>query len=167
MIFSIGTSNRSLPEFLRELDRRKITCIVDVRSSPWSRNAPFCAPAIERWSERHGVLYRREGEILGGRSELPLDDPRYTDRLGAIISAACREPVAIFCAEGDPADCHRSWDIGASLLVRYGVIVRGILRDGREEDITDTLARVNPSSFRDEIRPALSRQINFFSPNLL
>lgn len=162
MIFSLGTSNRTLPEFLRELDKRKITSIVDVRSSPWSRNAPFCAPAIERWSERHGVLYRREGEILGGRSDVPLDDPRYIDTLGAIISAACQENIAIFCAEGDPADCHRTYDIGASLLIRHGVIVRSILRDGRDEDITDTLARVCPGDFRPEVRSLLTSQFELF-----
>jgi uncharacterized protein (DUF488 family) len=50
MIFTIGYSNRSLPEFVGELRKRAITQIIDVRSSPWSRNAPFNASQIERWS---------------------------------------------------------------------------------------------------------------------
>lgn len=162
MIFTIGYSNRTLPEFLGELDRRSITQIVDVRSSPWSRNAAFNAPQIEKWSESHGVMSRQWGDVLGGREDIALDDPRYTERLEQIIDVAHRERIAIFCAEGNPAACHRSWDIGASLLIRYGVIARSICRDGREEDITDTLARVRPTNFRVEIRTALAAQTELF-----
>lgn len=162
MIFTIGYSNRTLPEFLGELDRRSITQIIDVRSSPWSRNAAFNAPQIEKWSGSHGIMFRQWGDVLGGRAEISLDDPRYIERLEQIIDAARRERIAIFCAEGDPAACHRSWDIGASLLIRYRVIARSICRDGREEDITDTLIRVRPTSFRVEIRTALAAQTELF-----
>lgn len=162
MIFTIGTSNRTLPEFLGELDRRSITQIIDVRSSPWSRNAVFNAPQIESWSENYGIMYRRAGDVLGGRADIALDDPRYLERLDRIIEIARRERLAIFCAEGDPAACHRSYDVGASLLIRYGIVARSICRDGREEDITDSLARVRPSDFRNEIRSALDAQIELF-----
>lgn len=107
-------------------------------------------------------MFRQWGDVLGGRADIALDDPRYIERLEQIIDAARRERIAIFCAEGDPAACHRSWDIGASLLVRYGVIARSICRDGREEDITDTLARVRPNNFRVKTRTALAVQIELF-----
>lgn len=70
MIWTIGYSNRSLPEFLHELGRRGITQIIDVRSSPWSRNAAFNASQIEKWSEQIGIMYRQEGLVLGGRTEM-------------------------------------------------------------------------------------------------
>lgn len=162
MIFTIGYSTRTLPEFLRELERRRITQLVDVRSSPWSRNAPFNVPQIEHWAERAGIMYRRTGEVLGGRAELSLGDPRYLAALDRLLDAACREPVAIMCSEGDPAQCHRSWDVGASLLARYGVVARSILRDGREEDITDTLRRVSPARIDPLIRAKLAGQPGLF-----
>lgn len=163
MIFTIGYSTRTLPEFLRELERRRITQLVDVRSSPWSRNAPFNVPQIEQWAERAGIMYRRCGEVLGGRTEISLGDPRYLAALDRLLEAACREPLVVMCSEGDPAQCHRSWDVGASLLVRYGVVARSILRDGRDEDLTDTLRRVPASRIAPEIRAMLDAQPDLLS----
>ena len=162
MIYSIGYSTRTLPEFLRELERRRITCLFDVRSSPWSRNQPFNANQIVRWSEKAGIMYRQAGDILGGMADIGLDDPAYLAALDQITTASCREPAAIMCAEGDPAQCHRSWDVAASLLVRWGIVTRSILRDGREEDITATLRRVMPSRIKPEIRAALDAQPDMF-----
>ena len=158
MIFTIGYSNRTLPEFLGELRKRRVGQLWDVRSSPWSRNAPFNAPQIEQWAGRAGVMYRQEGSILGGHSRIPVDDPSYIAALDRLINAAMREPLAIMCAEGEPAHCHRSWDIGASLLVRHGIVVRNILRNGREEDITDTLSRTYPARIALTLRDALAGQ---------
>ena len=158
MLYTIGYSTRTLPEFIRELERRGITQLWDVRSSPWSRNQPFNANQIERWTERNGILYRQTGDVLGGRTEIALDDARYLAALDRLLDAACREPLVIMCSEGDPAQCHRSWDVGASLLVRYGVVARSILRDGREEDITDTLKRVSPTRLAAEIRAEMVGQ---------
>lgn len=155
MIFTIGYSDRSLPNFIDELTRRGITQLVDVRSKPWSRNAAFNATQIERWSSQEGILYRRAGEILGGQSSVAIDDPSYLDALLSIIEASSREPVAVMCAEGDPAKCHRTWDIGASLLIRYGVVARSILRGGTEEVVTRTLRRVRPNQFRPSMLDAI------------
>lgn len=163
MIYTIGYSTRTLPEFLRELERRNITQLWDVRSSPWSRNQPFNANKITDWAERSGILYRQSGDILGGRTEIARDDPSYLAVLDRMLDSACREPLAIMCSEGDPAQCHRTWDIGASLLARYGVIARSILRDGRDEDICDTLQRVPPSRMAPEIRAMLDAQPDLFS----
>ena len=167
MIFTIGTSNRSLPEFLHELEKRGITYLVDVRSSPYSRSPWFNRGRIENWSEQASVHYRWEGKILGGRSEIPVDDLAYIEAIERIIDASCRERVAIFCAEGDPAQCHRSWDVGASLLVRYGVVARSILRDGREEDITVTLRRVDQPNFALSLRKSLTENHGIFDQKLL
>jgi len=156
MIYTIGYSNRSLPEFLRELEKRDITQLVDVRSSPWSRNAVFNAPQIEAWASKAGIFYRQCGKVLGGRTAFQLDAPEYVAELDCITVASCREPLAIMCAEGDPAQCHRTWDIGASLLIRDGIIAKSILRDGRAEDITITLDRVHPSNLKPAIQCALS-----------
>lgn len=162
MIWTIGYSNRSLPEFLHELQSRGITQLVDVRSSPWSRYPVFNANQIASWADREGIHYREEGTVLGGRAEIDLDHPDYIAALDRIIDTAGREPLALMCSEGDPAQCHRTWDIAASLLARYGMIVRSILRDGREEDATETLRRVSASRISTEIQSLLDMQQSLF-----
>ena len=155
MIFTIGTSNRPLGEFLHELECRQITVLIDVRSSPYSRLPWFNRGQIEKWAEHQGRFYRWEGLVLGGRSETPRDHSDYLAALDRILTGAGSENVAIFCAEGDPAACHRTYDVGASLLVRYGVVARSILRDGREEDVTDSLIRVASSNISECIKQAV------------
>ena len=162
MIYTIGYSTRTLPEFLYELERRRISQLWDVRSSPWSRNQPFNANQIERWAERGGVLYRQEGKVLGGRAEIPIDHPEYLAALDRILDAACREPVALMCSEGRPEDCHRTSDIAASLLARFGIVTRSICRDGSDEDVTDTLQRVPAGRIAPLIRAMLDAQPSLF-----
>lgn len=162
MIYTIGYSDRTLPQFLHELEQRRITQIIDVRSSPWSRNAAFNATQITQWSERAGILYSQEGKVLGGRAEIPLGHPDYLAALVRILDRACRERIVLMCAEGRPEDCHRSTDIAASLLARFGVIARSIGRDGSDEDVTDTLQRVSASRIDPLIRDLLDRQPSLF-----
>lgn len=162
MIYTIGYSDRTLPQFLHELERRGISQIIDVRSSPWSRNAAFNAQQITQWSERAGILYRQEGKVLGGRAEIALNDPRYLAALDRILDAASRERVVIMCAEGRPEDCHRSSDVAVSLLARFGVVARSIRRDGFDEDVTDTLMRVPASRIDPLIRAMLDAQQSLF-----
>lgn len=88
MIFTIGTSNRSLSEFLWELSKRDVTQIIDLRSSPFSRAPWFNAGQIERWSAQAGIFYRREGAVLGGRSDVSVDDPSYLAALDRLLNAS-------------------------------------------------------------------------------
>lgn len=109
-----------------------------------------------------GVHYRQEGAVLGGRTEVPLDHPDYLAALDRLLDTACREALVIMCAEGRPEDCHRTWDVGASLLVRHGVVARSILRDGQEEDITETIRKVPASRFAPEMREMVGAQSGLF-----
>ncbi len=160
MIFTIGYSNRSLPQFLGELEKRNITQLIDVRSSPWSRNAPFNAPQIEKWTSKAGIFYRQCGEILGGMSTTPIDDPAYIAALEKIVDVSMREPVAIMCAEGEPEHCHRTWDIAAVMLIRWGVICQSIRRNGKTEDATVSLTRVKSANFAAGMHERLSEILN-------
>lgn len=167
MIYTIGYSNRSLPEFLNELTSRDIRQLWDVRSSPWSRNASFNASQIDQWSERAGIYYRQCGSIFGGRSEIAVDDPIYIDMLDQLMTAAKRDVVAVMCAEGDPAMCHRSWDIGASLFLKWKLPVTSILRDGSVENILVTISRIRRSNFAPAILSALDELHPFDWPENL
>ena len=167
MIYTIGYNNRSLPEFLNELTSRGITQLWDVRSSPWSRNAAFNAAQIVKWSERVGIYYRQCGDILGGRSEIAIGDPMYVDMLSQLVDIAQRDTVAIMCAEGDPALCHRTWDIGANLLLNWRVATTNILRDGSLEKIETTINRVRRSNFAPAILLAIDELHPFDWPENL
>lgn len=162
MIFTIGYSTRSLPEFLAELQKRNISQLWDVRSSPWSRNHAFNANQIERWAERAGIFYRQYGDILGGRSELSVGDPRYLEALMQLVDTGSKEAVAIMCAEGRPEDCHRTTMIAVSLFARYGVIAQSICRDGSTEMATESLRRAKVGQIPLELRTILGNQMNMF-----
>lgn len=155
MIYTIGYSTRTLPEFLNELQKYQITKIIDVRSRPWSRNAAFNAVQIERWSTTAAIMYQQAGNILGGDAGIDLDDDQYQSALIGIMEAAKTERIAIFCAEGDPALCHRTWDIGASLLLKWGVSSTNILRDGALETVEATIHRIRRSNFAPVILKAI------------
>jgi uncharacterized protein (DUF488 family) len=161
MIFTIGYSNRSQPEFLSELQKRKITQLWDVRSSPWSRNAAFNGTQIERWTEKAGILYRQCGHVLGGRSDVSLDANEYVDLLQNLVAVGGKERLAIMCAEGDPALCHRSWSVGASIFFRWQVSIQSILRDGTSEPLIETLRRVRRSNFAPLILDRMDAQFTF------
>lgn len=143
MIFTIGYSNRDLTEFAREIARRNITQIVDVRSSPWSRNPHFTRDRLARWAEVSGRMYRWEGDILGGRSAFAPDSQPYRAALEKLIASAATERVVLLCAEGEPEHCHRCYDVGAALLGFYEVPTINIRRDGSDEHVQITLSRIS------------------------
>lgn len=143
MIWTIGYSNRSLTEFTRELERRSITRLIDVRSRPWSRNPSFSRKAIETWSDRIGIHYTFEGEALGGDQGEDRELSVIAKAVSGVADAGSKENVAIMCAEGDPARCHRTWDVAVWLLKWHEIDPISILRDGTEERATQSLLRVS------------------------
>ncbi|MFN3778544.1 MAG: DUF488 family protein [Brevundimonas aurantiaca] len=166
MIFTIGTSDRTLAGFRNELEKRKIRHLVDVRSSPRSRLAHFNRSQMEQWCERSGIFYRWAGDVLGGMSESEVGDELYTVALSLIIQAGTREPLAIFCAEGDPRECHRSYEVAAALLVGFGVEAVNIRRDGSDEVITRTLAFTKPALIPECIRQEIAERLISPQPDL-
>lgn len=162
MIYTVGYSTRSLPEFTKELEKRNITRLVDVRSRPSSRNPSFNRKAIERWSEKLGIYYSFEGEALGGDPDEGRELSAIVDAISRIASAAKSENVAIMCAEGDPAKCHRTWDIAVYLIASHEIAPISILRDGTEEQANKSLQRVSKRNLPDHASRHLSTQRSLF-----
>jgi uncharacterized protein (DUF488 family) len=162
MIYTIGYSNRPLPEFTSELERRSITRLIDVRSRPRSRNPSYNHRAIEQWSERMGMHYCFEGATLGGDNQEGLELSLLAKAVSRIANASERENVAIMCAEGDPAKCHRTWDVSVWLLGWHGIDPISILRDGREERATQSLLRVSKRNLPEHASRYLSGQRSMF-----
>jgi uncharacterized protein (DUF488 family) len=146
-IFSVGHSNHELDHFVGLLRAHDIECVVDVRSSPWSRFAPqFNRQALERTLPLQGVRYLFLGRELGGRPQ----GPEYYDEDGHALYSRVAEtplfdaglrrlehegrarPVAMMCSEEDPTNCHRRLLV-ARVLGERGVRIDHIRGDGRIE----------------------------------
>jgi uncharacterized protein (DUF488 family) len=153
-LYTIGHGNLTFEEFRASLLKNGITRVVDVRSMPSSRHAP--------WSNRRtltaelqaiGLVYQFAGKELGGKPGDPAllgptGEPDY-DRITAsaayhrgiqdLLDKASQERVAIMCSELNPLDCHRERLIGRTMR-SLGFSVNHILRDGSiMSEIQETL----------------------------
>ena len=131
MIYSIGHGTKKIEAFLNELNSYKISYLVDVRTSPYSKyNPQFNREMLKNDLEKIGITYVYLGGNLGG---LPSDRSCYVDGkvdydlikekeffkegLKRLIKAYEKNlNVAIMCSESKPEECHRSKLIGQELL---------------------------------------------------
>ena len=146
-IYTVGHSNHTWERFRDLLRPHGVDVLVDVRSNPASRHAPFANrrrfPAL---LEHDGIDYVHLGDALGGKPAdrslyLPDGAPDYR-KMGAkpeflrgvheLVALAGERTVALMCAEEDPAACHRSLRIGPA-LERRGVTLSPIRKDGALE----------------------------------
>jgi hypothetical protein len=144
--FSIGHSNRSIDDFTGLLAAGGVSCLVDVRSAPYSRRHPqFNRESIKTDLQLAGIQYLYLGDSLGARHSRPsvltpdgkVDFSRVRlmpefqagiDRvISGIQTGLC---IAIMCAERDPFDCHRFVLVSRELAGR-GVRVEHILSPGQ------------------------------------
>lgn len=156
-IYTIGHSNHSWESFADLLRRHRIQVLVDVRSNPVSRWAPFASShALPELLDELGTRYVHLGTSLGGKPA----DPSYYDRHGRVdyrklrssyafqegieelLRLARHEQTAIMCSEEDPVKCHRSLLVGPA-LDDHGVEllhIRGVGSVQSSEAIADTKA---------------------------
>lgn len=155
-VHTIGYGSRSFADFTGELGRYAITCVVDVRSSPYSRFSPdFGKQALEPALTSLGLRYVFLGEALGGRPDDPgcyVDGKVDYERLGAreiyrggierVVRAAEQGMrLALLCSEGKPEECHRSKLIGAT-LDRIGIQVVHIDEQGEPRSQAEIIERL-------------------------
>lgn len=143
--FTIGHSNHEMGHFLDLLRRYKINCLVDVRTSPYSKFVQqFNKEILASELRRKNFLYVYMGNKIGGKySEPALLYPNGTvnynkvsqrDVFRAGIENVVRNiekslRIALMCAEKNPFDCHRFMLVSRALSHK-GVRVRHILEDG-------------------------------------
>lgn len=158
LVYTVGHSNMTEDQFLELLVKPGIRTIVDVRTSPYSRFAPHFNQAALRGALRsRGIGYAFDGEKLGGRPSDPslykdgvapqghadylnlvdypavARQPWFQEGVERLLELAAEAPTATMCSEEDPNRCHRHHLIAQELL-KLGVGVRHIRRDGRIED---------------------------------
>lgn len=157
LIHSIGHSNHSKAEFLGLLRGAGIGLLVDVRSVPASRYVPAYGGAVLRqWLGEAGIGYHWLGRELGGK---PQDAALYSagradykkiaaaaafqGGIATLHNLAAKQPLAMMCAERDPAHCHRTHLVTPALCAR-GADVRHILADGSVESDAALRQRIAP-----------------------
>ena len=143
-IFTIGHSNHEWGAFAELLAKHGIELLVDTRTNPVSRYAPWAnARTLKDMLGQTGVDYTFMGDALGGKPShgscyRPDGRPDYReirtrkffrDGIDALLELVEDKTVALMCAEEDPSKCHRRLLIEPALLDR-GIDVRHIRGDG-------------------------------------
>lgn len=143
-LYSIGHSNKTVEELIRELRLFGIQYLIDVRSTPYSKYHPqFNRETLKSAINETGdIKYGYMGDAIGG---LPKDTRCYTDGkvdygkiklmpffiegIERLVRANEQEfKTCVMCSEGDPKMCHRSKLIGEALRDR-GIILQHICLD--------------------------------------
>lgn len=147
IVYTVGHGERSSAELVALLREAGVTMLVDVRARPASRRHPqFAREALAGALAAGGVGYCWEGRALGGlrpvspaspHAALPAGVRGFADHLGSpdgraalqrLAAAAAAQPLAILCAERDPARCHRT--LIADALVAAGWAVKHLISPG-------------------------------------
>jgi len=155
-IYTVGYGARSFEELAELLARNEISCLVDVRTAPYSRFKPeFGKQALETALPGRGIRYVFLGDALGGRPDDPscyMDGKvdydrvrekaffqRGIERVGKATGQGMR--LALMCSEGKPEECHRSKLIGPTLAAQ-GIAVAHIDEEGVVRTQEEIIARL-------------------------
>ncbi len=144
VIYTIGHSNHTWERFSELLAPYEIDLLVDVRSYPRSRFAPWSnRDRLEYNLARIGVEYLWAGDSLGGMPRgpnKPIDaetasveewyekraqEPDFEAGIAEISQLAKEKRLSVMCSEGDASRCHRSLLL-APKLIREGFKLRHI-----------------------------------------
>lgn len=121
-IYTLGSSNRSLDEFLELLAAYGIEILLDVRRFPTSKFDHFKQENLKRTVESAGMEYIYLGKELGGyrTGGYPryMEGPAFLEGLQALLASLRGRRGCILCAERLPWKCHRRFI--ARALVELG-----------------------------------------------
>jgi uncharacterized protein (DUF488 family) len=119
-LFSIGHSNLSPDNFLKLLRGHDVQCLVDIRSSPYSKfNSQFNKESLFAFLQLNQIEYIWKGDSLGGKRQelnsnfgfrqdnLYDNDNVYKKGVLELMRIALKKRTAMMCSEEDPRNCHR------------------------------------------------------------
>ncbi|MDD3717660.1 MAG: DUF488 domain-containing protein [Actinomycetota bacterium] len=112
VVYTLGTSTRSMEEFTAILEARGIARVCDVRHFPGSRRYPhFSREAFSAAMLAAGIDYVWLGERLGGYRkggyEAHMRTAAFARGMDELQRLACEKATAVVCAEALPWRCHR------------------------------------------------------------
>jgi uncharacterized protein (DUF488 family) len=132
-IFTLGTSNRKIGEFLEILNHFQIKIVVDVRHFPTSKLFPhFKKENFEKFLRENGIDYfhiEKLGGYRKGGYENYMKSEEFKEGLEELIKIAENKKMAIVCAEKFPWKCHRAFI--ARELEKKGIKVIHIIEKDR------------------------------------
>ena len=122
-VVGIGTSNRSIENFIGELQRAGVTDVVDIRQAPRSRYFPhFNRNSLQEALGDAGIEYHWHGDTLGNPKDENgnrtmagfkqyMKSDSYTEGLVTLkgLVESARGTVALVCSEKNEQDCHRKF----------------------------------------------------------
>ncbi|RKY29766.1 MAG: DUF488 domain-containing protein [Candidatus Omnitrophota bacterium] len=110
-IYTIGTSNRSIEEFINILKSYGIKNVVDVRRFPTSKFSHFKKENLEKYLENEGIKYIYLGDLLGGYRkegyEKYMETEEFEKGIERLKKIAEKQLTTIMCSERFPWRCHR------------------------------------------------------------
>lgn len=137
VIFTMGTSNRTLAEFVEMLQIYNIEMVIDVRSFPTSKFPYFQKDALSQSLAENNFGYFYLGKELGGFRqggyEAYMQTLPYLVGMELLERMAARCRSVVICAERFPWRCHRRF-IGRSLMERGWKVKHIIERERIWED---------------------------------
>ena len=160
VLYTIGHSVQAQALLIDTLLAYGVEVLGDIRRYPQSRRNPqFNRRAFAEALEMRDIEYYHL-ETLGGRRD-PLPDspntairdpgirayadymatPEFETALAGLIALSASRVVAVMCAEGLPANCHRS--LVADSLVARGLAVQHIVAGELQEHHLSQLARID------------------------
>lgn len=111
VVYSIGTSTRSMDEFMAILRQYGISSVIDVRRFPKSRFEHFSKDNLRAHLERHDVRYIDMGNELGGFRrggyEKFMKTSAFKEAIELLEKLAAESTCVITCSERFPWKCHR------------------------------------------------------------
>jgi uncharacterized protein (DUF488 family) len=163
-LYTIGHSLHSIDQFIKLISSHDINCIIDVRSTPYSRFSPqFNTNELKKFLNISHKYYIFMGEEFGARrSESSLYDinglldfekvtksnffQAGVKRVKSGLNQGYK--IAFMCTEKDPLDCHRSILVGRAFNDEK-FEVSNIHEDGSIESQTDLEERLLELYFPD------------------
>ncbi|MBI4688121.1 MAG: DUF488 domain-containing protein [Nitrospirae bacterium] len=110
-IYTLGTGQRSVEDFIEILDSYNIESVIDVRSFPKSKFEHFRRENLEPLLHKEGFEYHYLGKELGGFRkggyEAYTQTKEFEAGIDALESIAISKVSVFICAEHLPWKCHR------------------------------------------------------------
>jgi len=126
VIYTLGTSTRSVDEFLALFKEYKIETGVDIRSFPTSRFPHFKKEYLQRSLESEGIQYLYLGKELGGFRKggylAYMETDSFQKGLKRLEEVGKEKKTAFFCSERFPWKCHRKWVSGKLIQKGWQVV---------------------------------------------
>jgi len=132
IVYTVGTSTRSLDDFLQLIRGYSIDKLVDVRRFPRSQFDHFRSEKLKQFLRTERIEYVWMGESLGGYRKGGYEAYTRSEQFKKGVDTLEKEVVestAFFCAEIVPWRCHRRYI--ARELVKRGWKVIHIIDERR------------------------------------